>query len=324
MHVLITGAAGFVGSHLVDRYLNDGATVTGIDNLLTGNIANLAAAHSRAEFSFVNADVAGDWSPVDALLESSYSRPELVLHFASPASPADYALFSLETLAANAWGTQNCCALAARLGARLVYASTSEVYGEPLNHPQAETYWGNVNPVGPRSCYDESKRFGEAMVCAYARCKDLDVRIVRIFNTYGPRMRRDDGRVIPNFISQALAGKALTLYGSGQQTRSFCYVDDLVEGIVRLARADVPSATIVNLGNPVERTVLELARSVAKLIGVALNVEHRALPVDDPSRRCPDITRARRLLQWEPQVELEEGLQRTIASFMADGRIAQR
>jgi nucleoside-diphosphate-sugar epimerase len=237
---------------------------------------------------------------------------DLVLHFASPASPVHYARLALETLAVNSAGTGHACDLAERSGARLVYASTSEVYGDPLVHPQPETYWGNVNPVGERACYDEAKRFGEALITTRLRRGPLDARIVRIFNTYGPRMAAEDGRAVPNFIAQALAGKALTVYGDGNQTRSFTYVDDLVEGIVRLAKHDGARGAIVNLGNPEETTIAAAAAVIAELAGVPLHLEHRPLPPDDPTRRKPDITRARELLGWEPHTPLRAGLARTI------------
>jgi dTDP-glucose 4,6-dehydratase len=310
MRVVVTGGAGFVGSHLVDRYLRDGHEVIAVDDLCTGSLDNLAAAREHARFTFVRADVSAG-IPVD-------DRVDAVLHFASPASPVDYARLALETLAVNSRGTEHACDLAERHGARLVYASTSEVYGDPLAHPQVETYWGNVNPVGPRACYDEAKRFGEATIATRLRLHlSLDARTVRIFNTYGPRLAANDGRVVPNLLSQALAGEALTVYGDGAQTRSFTYVDDLVEGVVRLAAHDGARGAIVNLGNPEETTIRDFAAVVAELAGVPLRVVTRPLPPDDPARRKPDITRARALLGWEPQVPLRTGLARTLAWWRA-------
>ena len=311
MTVLITGAAGFIGSHLTERYLRDGQTVVGLDNLATGNIRNLSEATGFSAFHFVEADVTEKWDTLERTF-AQVGNPDLILHFASPASPVDYAALPLETMAVNSRGTERCLEAACRYGARFLYASTSEAYGDPLEHPQRENYWGNVNSVGPRSCYDEAKRFGEALVMAYLRTRDVDARIIRIFNTYGPRMRGNDGRVVPNFIAQALAGKALTVYGDGTQTRSFCYVDDLVEGIVRCAASEKTRGLVVNLGNPDEHPIGHFARIVCDVAGVALHVQQLPLPIDDPTRRCPDISRARELLGWEPSVALEDGLRRTI------------
>jgi len=305
VRVVITGGAGFVGSHLADRYLADGHDVVVVDNLCTGSLQNLADASKNARLTVVQADAAEPW-PV-------HGNVDLVLHFASPASPVDYARLALETLAVNSSGTWHACDLAERSGARLLFASTSEVYGDPSVHPQPESYWGNVNPVGERACYDEAKRFGEALITTRVRRGSLDARIVRIFNTYGPRMAENDGRAVPNFIAQALAGQPLTVYGDGRQTRSFTYVDDLVEGIVRLAARDGARGAIVNLGNPEETTIAAAAEVIAALAGVQLHVEHRPLPPDDPTRRKPDITRARELLGWEPVTPLREGLTRTLA-----------
>jgi nucleoside-diphosphate-sugar epimerase len=308
VRVVITGAAGFIGSHLVDRYLRDGAEVLGVDNLLTGSEENLAAARRDARFRFVRGDVASG----EPELVAPKGGADLVLHFASPASPRDYAENPLATMAANSAGTQACCAAAIAMKARLVFASTSEVYGDPLVHPQPESYWGNVNPAGPRSCYDESKRFGEALVATYVRSAGLDGRIARIFNTYGPRMRSGDGRVVPTFIGQALRGQPLTVNGDGLQTRSYCHVDDMVEGITRLAASDRARGKTVNLGNPDERSVLDLAAIVSRLAGVPLAVTHALMPPDDPARRCPDIALARSLLGWEPRISLEDGLRATM------------
>jgi nucleoside-diphosphate-sugar epimerase len=311
LKILVTGAAGFVGSHLVDRYLTDGHDVTGLDNGITGNTDNLAEARGSKRFTYVDQDIAAEGLDLARITGAT----DLIVHCASPASPIDYAELPLETMAANSLGTKHCCEAARTLSARLLFTSTSETYGDPLEHPQRESYWGNVNPIGPRSCYDESKRFGEAMVMAFVRKHGLDARIVRIFNTYGPRMRRDDGRVVPNFIAQALAGKALTLYGDGSQTRSFCYVSDLVDGIVRCAASPKTRGLVVNLGNPKELTVAELARIVCELTGATLRTERRDMPVDDPVRRRPDIARARELIEWEPRVTLEDGLRATIGYF---------
>jgi nucleoside-diphosphate-sugar epimerase len=305
MRVVVTGGAGFIGSHLVDRYLLDGHEVIAVDNLCTGSLANLRDASANRRFTFLPADVR-----LTILVEGPV---DLVLHFASPASPIDYARLALETLAVNSRGTELACDLAERHRARLVFASTSEVYGDPTVHPQVETYWGNVNPIGPRACYDEAKRFGEALVTTRMRLGPLDARIVRIFNTYGPRMRAEDGRVVPSLLTQALAGEPLTIYGDGSQTRSFTFVDDLVEGIVRLAGHDEARGAIVNLGNTEETSIRRFAELVAELAGVPLTIEPRPLPTDDPSRRRPDIGRARALLGWEPRVPLREGLSRTIA-----------
>jgi nucleoside-diphosphate-sugar epimerase len=305
VRIVITGGAGFIGSHLVDRFLRDGHEVIAIDNLCTGALANLDEAGESPRLTFVRADASAPL-PVRGHVDA-------VLHFASPASPVQYARLALETLAVNSTGTGHACDLAERSGARLVFASTSEIYGEPAVHPQPESYWGNVNPVGERACYDEGKRFGEALIATRVRKRGLDGRIVRIFNTYGPRMAADDGRAIPNFIAQALAGRALTLYGNGSQTRSFTYVDDLVDGIARLTAHEQARGAIVNLGNPEEVTIAAAAGAIAAAAGVALRVEHRSLPADDPSRRKPDVTRARELLGWEPRTPLRDGLERTLA-----------
>ncbi len=303
MRVVITGGAGFLGSHLVDRYLHDGHDVVAIDNLCTGSLRNLEDASENARLTVVRADA--------SLPLPVRGAVDLVLHFASPASPVHYARLGLETLAVNSAGTGHACDLAERTGARLVFASTSEVYGDPLVHPQPESYWGNVNPTGERACYDEAKRFGEALLTTRVRLGKLDARIVRIFNTYGPRMAANDGRAVPNFIAQALAGRPLTVYGDGSQTRSFTYVDDLVEGVVRLAAADARGA-IVNIGNPEETTIAAFAALVAAAADVPLVVEYRPLPADDPVRRKPDIALARTLLDWEPRTPLREGIARTL------------
>ena len=305
MRLLVTGAAGFLGSHLCDRLLAQGHTVVGMDNLITGAPANLTHLGHHRGFQFIRHDVSTFIDvpgPVDG-----------ILHFASPASPIDYLEYPIPTLKVGALGTHNALGLAKAKGARFLLASTSEVYGDPLVHPQPETYWGNVNPVGPRGVYDEAKRFAEAMTMAYHRYHGLETRIVRIFNTYGPRMRPRDGRVVSNFIVQALQGEPLTIYGDGSQTRSFCYVDDLIEGIVRLfERGD---ADPTNIGNPHEFTVRQLAERVLALTQSRSPIVEQPLPVDDPKVRQPDITRARQRLGWEPQVPLEEGLRRTIGYF---------
>jgi dTDP-glucose 4,6-dehydratase len=305
MTILVTGAAGFLGSHLVDRLLGDGHEVVGMDNLVTGSLRNLEHLSGRGEFRFVTHNV--------STYITFHGPLAGVLHFASPASPIDYLELPIQTLKVGALGTHNALGLALAKGARFMLASTSEVYGDPLAHPQPESYWGNVNPIGPRGVYDEAKRFAEAMTMAYHRAHGLDTRIVRIFNTYGPRMRPRDGRVVSNFIVQALRDDPLTIYGDGSQTRSFCYVDDLVDGIVRLFAHG--SAEPTNIGNPVEFTVLELAELVLKLTGSRSRIEHRPLPTDDPRQRCPNITRAREALGWEPGIPLEEGLRRTIPYF---------
>ena len=305
MRVLVTGAAGFLGSHLCDRLLAQGYRVVGMDNFLTGNAANVAHLRSHHDFQFVLHDVT-NFIEVQGPLDA-------VLHFASPASPVDYLEHPIPTLKVGSLGTHKALGLAKAKGARFLLASTSEVYGDPLVHPQPESYWGNVNPVGPRGVYDEAKRFAEAMTMAYHRYHGLDTRIVRIFNTYGPRMRPHDGRVVSNFIVQALLGKPLTVYGDGSQTRSFCYVDDLIAGIALLfERGD---AEPTNLGNPDEFTVRELAALVLRLTGGKSAIVERPLPVDDPRVRQPDVSRARETLGWEPKVGLEEGLLRTIDYF---------
>jgi dTDP-glucose 4,6-dehydratase len=314
MLAYVTGAAGFLGSHLCDRLLREGWTVAGIDNLVTGDARNLAGARSSGRFAFLDADVSLPWT-WRGRMPAAHRDPELVLHFASPASPIDYGRLPLETLAVNALGTMHAVALARETGCRVLIASTSECYGDPLEHPQRETYWGNVNPVGPRACYDEAKRYAEAYLTSAVRAAGIDGRIVRIFNTYGPRMRLDDGRVIPAFCGSALRGEPMTVFGDGSQTRSFCYVDDLIDGIYRLATGPGLAGRIVNVGTPLEFTVAELAELIAGLLGVPVRIDRRPLPPDDPARRRPDITLARELLGWEPRVALADGLPPTIASF---------
>jgi dTDP-glucose 4,6-dehydratase len=305
MRVLITGAAGFLGSHLCDRFLAEGHQVVGMDNFITGHRDNIAHLHGRDDFQFLEHDVTR-FIDVPGDLDG-------VLHFASPASPVDYLEKPIQTLKVGSLGTHNALGLALAKGARFLMASTSEVYGDPLVHPQPETYWGNVNPVGPRGVYDEAKRFSEAITMAYHRFHGVETRIVRIFNTYGPRMRPGDGRVVSNFIVQALRGDPLSVYGDGSQTRSFCYVDDLVDGIHRLFHSDRSEPT--NVGNPVEFTVRELAELVLAMTGSRSTIDWLPLPQDDPKVRQPDITVAREVLGWEPRVALEEGLRRTIPYF---------
>ena len=306
MRVLVTGGAGFVGSHLVERLLNDGHEVFALDNLLTGRRENLSGADATPGFRFVHHDITR--GVPDAL--PAFDR---VYHLASPASPIDYVELPFETLYAGSDGTRACLERAAQDGARFLLASTSEVYGDPAVHPQTESYWGNVNPIGPRSVYDEAKRYAEALTMAFHRSRGVETRIVRIFNTYGPRMRAADGRVIPTFLRQALAGEPLTLFGDGAQTRSFCYVSDLVDGLVRLMESTLREPC--NVGNPVERTMAELADAVNTLTGNTAGTVHKPLPVDDPTRRRPDISRARGSLGWEPRVSLEDGLAATLAWF---------
>jgi len=305
MRVLITGAAGFLGSHLADRFLSEGHSVVGVDNFLTGSPDNIAHLMGNQHFEFIQHDVT-NFIYVPGSLDG-------VLHFASPASPVDYLQLPIQTLKVGSLGTHKALGLAKAKGARFLLASTSEVYGDPQVHPQPESYWGHVNPVGPRGVYDEAKRFAEAMTMAYRRFHQVDTRIVRIFNTYGPRMRLHDGRVVSNFVVQALLGEPLTIYGDGGQTRSFCYVSDLVDGILRLFQSEEPDPT--NVGNPNEFTVLQLAEEVLRLTGSSSPIERHPLPTDDPKVRRPDITKARERLQWEPEVTLVDGLQRTIDYF---------
>jgi len=303
--VLITGAAGFLGSHLADRFIADGHHVIAMDNFITGTPENIAHLMGHERFRFVQHDVT-NYLYVEGTLDG-------VLHFASPASPIDYLELPIQTLKVGSLGSHKALGLAKAKGARFLLASTSEVYGDPQVHPQPESYWGHVNPVGPRGVYDEAKRFAEALTMAYHRYHGLETRIVRIFNTYGPRMRARDGRVVSNFIVQALKGEPLTIYGDGSQTRSFCYVSDLVEGIYRLFASDRSEPT--NIGNPIEFTVRALAERVLQLTGARSKLVERPLPTDDPKVRQPDISIARQVLKWEPQVSLDEGLERTIGFF---------
>lgn len=305
--VLITGAAGFLGSHLCDRFIREGFDVVGMDNLITGDLRNIEHLFGLKEFEFYHHDVS-KFIHVPGKLD-------YILHFASPASPIDYLKIPIQTLKVGSLGTHNCLGLALAKNARILVASTSEVYGDPLVHPQNEEYWGNVNPVGPRGVYDEAKRFQEAITMAYHTYHGLDTRIVRIFNTYGPRMRLNDGRALPAFIGQALRGEDLTVFGDGSQTRSFCYVDDLVEGVYRLLMSDYVQP--VNIGNPDEISLLDFAKEILALTGSSQRIVFKELPVDDPKQRQPDISRARAILQWEPRVSRAEGLKKTYEFFKA-------
>lgn len=302
---VVTGGAGFLGSHLVDLLLARGHRVIAIDNFVTGTVENINHLAGNAAFKFIQQDVS------EFIFLSDHV--DYIWHFASPASPIDYLDLPIQTLKVGSLGTHKALGLARNKGARFLLASTSEIYGDPLVHPQTEDYWGNVNTIGPRGCYDEAKRFAEAMTVAYHREHKIDTRIVRIFNTYGPRMRLNDGRVVPAFICQALESKPLTVFGEGKQTRSFCYVSDLIEGIYRLMMSNHPEP--VNIGNPAEMTVLEFAREIIRLIGSRSKIVHKPLPQDDPKQRQPDITRARNWLKWEPKVPLSEGLKPTIECF---------
>ncbi len=303
--ILITGGAGFLGSHLCERFLSEGYEVICMDNLITGDIRNVEHLFENRDFHFEHRDVTEYLHVV--------GRLDAILHFASPASPIDYLELPIQTLKVGSLGTHKVLGLARVKNARFLLASTSECYGDPLVHPQSEDYWGNVNPVGPRGVYDEAKRFAEAMTMAYHRAHGVETRIVRIFNTYGPRMRLEDGRVLPSFMAQAIRGEPLTVFGDGSQTRSFCFVDDLVEGIYRLLKSDEVLPT--NIGNPSEMTILQFAQAVIEMTGSKSKIDYRPLPVDDPKVRQPDITKAREVLGWEPQVDLTEGLRRTLKDF---------
>jgi dTDP-glucose 4,6-dehydratase len=311
MRVLVTGAAGFLGSHLTDRLLGEGHTIIGVDNLCTGSLENIAHLANEPRFRFEERDIC---QPFDV------GQVDYVFNFASPASPPEYLRMGIETLQVGSVGVENTLEIAARHGAGYLHASTSECYGDPLEHPQRESYWGNVNPVGPRSVYDEAKRFAEALVMAWHRSRGVNTHLVRIFNTYGPRLHPSDGRVISNLMMQALRGEPLTIYGDGSQTRSFCYVDDLIEGILRLSRSD--EHLPVNIGNPDEFTILECAQAVLEVTGSKSELRFEALPEDDPTRRRPDIAKARELLGWEPRITLKEGLRKSLEFFRnmtADG-----
>ncbi len=305
MRIVVTGGAGFIGSHLCARLLKDGHQVVAVDNLITGNRQNIAPLLANPSFLFLEHDVV---QPLDLPAQA-------IFHLASPASPKGYMEHPVETALVNSQGTYQMLEMARRHGARFLLASTSEAYGDPLEHPQVESYWGHVNPIGPRSCYDESKRFGEALTMTCIRAYNLNARIIRIFNTYGPHSNPEDGRIVPNFVTQALMGEAITVYGDGSQTRSLCYVDDLVEGMLAVMFTDGLQGEVINLGNPEEHTVLEYAQLVRKLCGSASAIEFRPLPQDDPTRRCPDISKARAKLGWQPRVGLDEGLRVTIDWF---------
>ena len=302
--VLVTGGAGFLGSHLCEALLGEGHSVIAADNLLTGRLANIAHLRNEPRFEFRQVDIC---EPFDC------GKIGYVFHFASPASPVDYSIHGIATLKVGSSGTFNALEVAKKYNAQYFFASTSECYGDPSEHPQRETYWGNVNPVGPRSVYDESKRFSEAVTVAYRRYHKVDTKIVRIFNTYGPRMQLNDGRVVPNFMKQALRGEDLTVYGDGKQTRSFCYVSDEVDGFIRLANSSEPGP--INIGNPAEFTILECAQKVLAVTGSKSKIKYEPLPQDDPKQRCPDISKARQLLGWEPKVNLETGLRMSLAYF---------
>lgn len=306
MRVLIAGAAGFLGSHLSDAILGDGHEVLGIDNLCTGSLENIYHLKSEPRFEFLQQDICQPFDP---------GRVDYVFNFASPASPPDYLRLGIETLMVGSVGTRNMLEIAKKYEAKFLHASTSECYGDPDEHPQTEEYWGNVNPIGPRSVYDESKRFSEALVTAYYRYKKVDTRLVRIFNTYGPRLQLNDGRVISNLLTQALRGEDLTIYGDGGQTRSFCYVSDEIEGILRLSQSDEHAP--VNIGNPTEWTILDCAKAVLRVTGSKSQIAYRPLPQDDPAQRRPDITKAKRLLNWEPKIDLETGLRLALGYFKA-------
>lgn len=311
-NVLITGVAGFIGSHLADKFLKEGWQVIGVDNFLTGNKFNISHLDSNSSFTFVEADVSSktDFQQIDV-----GNSLDAVLHFACPASPMDYYKYPLETMQVNSYGTFHTLDLAQKMGATYLFASTSEVYGDPQVHPQVESYWGNVNPHGPRSVYDEAKRFSEAVSMSYHREYDMDVRIVRIFNTYGPRMKLDDGRVVPNFIAQALRGEDITIYGDGSQTRSFCYVSDLVEGIFRFTSFKNLEGEVMNLGNPDEYKIRDFANIILRKVGSDSMISFEPLPEDDPRQRCPDISKAQELINWQPETSLDDGLAATIEFF---------
>jgi dTDP-glucose 4,6-dehydratase len=311
MYVVVTGAAGFLGSHLTDRLLGEGHQVVGVDNLSTGSYENLGHLAHEPRFRFVEHDICKPFDP---------GYVDYVFNFASPASPPEYLRLAIDTLRVGSAGVENTLEIALRYGAGYLHASTSECYGDPLEHPQTESYWGNVNPVGPRSVYDEAKRYAEALVMAYHRSKKVNSHLARIFNTYGPRLHPEDGRVISNFMMQALRGEPLTIYGDGSQTRSFCYVDDLIDGILLLSHSE--EHLPVNIGNPDEFTILECAQAVLEITGSKSELRLQALPEDDPTRRCPDITKARTLLAWQPRTSLSEGLAKSLDFFRKKAGIA--
>ena len=305
--ILITGAAGFLGSHLCDRFISEGYYVIAMDNLITGDLMNIEHLRSNPNFEFIHHDITRF---IDITGDLDY-----ILHFASPASPIDYLKIPIQTLKVGAMGTHNCLGLAKAKGARILVASTSEVYGDPLVHPQTEEYWGNVNPVGPRGVYDEAKRYMESIAMAYHTFHNVETRIIRIFNTYGPRMRLNDGRALPAFIGQALRGEDMTVFGDGSQTRSFCYVDDLIDAMVKMMNSEAGFTGPVNIGNPGEFTMLQLAETILRLSGSKSKIIHQPLPADDPKQRQPNIALAKAKLAWEPKVNLEDGLKETIAYF---------
>jgi len=307
MRILVTGAAGFLGSHLTDRLLGEGHTVLGVDNLSTGNLANIAHLRNEPRFAVEERDICQPFDP---------GHVDYVFNMASPASPPEYLRLAIETLRVGSVGTENTLKIAEKYGAGFLHVSTSECYGDPLEHPQTESYWGNVNPIGPRSVYDEAKRFSESLVMAYHRYRGVNTHLVRIFNTYGPRLHQSDGRVISNFVMQALRGEPLTVYGDGQQTRSFCYVADLIEGILRLSRSEEHLPT--NIGNPVEFTILECAQAVLEVTESKSELRFEPLPQDDPTRRKPDISKAKRVLDWEPKISLREGLRLSLDYFRGE------
>lgn len=315
--VLITGAAGFIGSHLVDKYLAEGFEVVGIDNFLTGSANNLSHLESNPYFHFIESDVSSryEMEKTGFLNTSSTEKFDIVLHFACPASPVDYFKFPLETMKVDSYGTFNTLEIAHNMDATYMIASTSEIYGDPEVHPQTESYWGNVNPNGPRSVYDEAKRFSEAAVMSYHREFGLDSRIVRIFNTYGPRMKINDGRVVPNFIYQVLKGEDITVYGDGSQSRSFCYVDDLVDGIFRFSTYSGLNGEVMNLGNPDEYKIIDFAKIILQKMNGSSKISFNDLPVDDPRQRRPDVSKANKLIKWEAKTSLDQGLEKTIDFF---------
>ncbi len=312
MKILISGGAGFIGSWLCEEMLRQNYQVICVDNLSTGSEQNILHLKKDKNFEFINQDIINT-------LKNDFGKIDYIFHLASPASPPDYQRLAIETLLVNSLGTLNMLELARKNNAKFLFASTSEVYGDPLQHPQKENYWGNVNPNGERSMYDESKRFGEALCMGYYRKYKIDVRIARIFNTYGPRMQKDDGRVISNFVNQALEGKPFTIYGKGNQTRSFCYVSDMVSALFKLMFTSNLNGQVVNLGNPNEKTILEISTIIKKLTNSKSQIVFKELPKDDPTRRCPDISKAKKLLEWQPKVTLEEGLKKTIEWYKNEG-----